>query len=94
MSQLRYLRSRGVSHDRRFEKRNSSTAWNDRRRCWSAQLLTLEGHSGLVSSVHFSLHGSTLASISYKETIEWDLSTYSLIEFIDVEGYVSDLAFR
>jgi WD40 repeat protein len=57
-------------------------------------LHTLEGHSDEVSAVQFSPDGSKLASASYdKKVMVWDLDRNSLVQTIDVGGYVSDLAF-
>ena len=55
---------------------------------------TLEGHSGSVNTVQFSPDGSKLAWSSDDETVTvWDLTTNTPMEEIDVEGYVSELAF-
>jgi WD40 repeat protein len=55
---------------------------------------TLKGHSRGVTAVQFSRDGSKLASASDDGTvIVWDLTTNTLMEEIDVKGFVSDLAF-
>jgi WD40 repeat protein len=59
-----------------------------------ARLHTLEGHSDRVTALQFSADGSKLASASYdKKVIVWDSHKTLPIETIDVEGYVSELAF-
>ena len=55
---------------------------------------TLEGHSHWVTAVQFSRDGRKLASASRDgKVIVWDLTTNTLMEVIDVGGYVPDLAF-
>jgi WD40 repeat protein len=55
---------------------------------------TLEGHAGGVTAVQFSPDGSKLASASDDgKVIVWDLNRFRPTETINVEGYVSDLAF-
>jgi hypothetical protein len=59
-----------------------------------AHLHTLEGHSGWVNAVQFSPDGSKLASASSDNKVKvWDLNTNLPIQIIDVEGYVTNLAF-
>jgi WD40 repeat protein len=59
-----------------------------------AHLHTLEGHSDEVNAVQFSPDGSKLVSASSdKKVMVWDMNTNSLVQTIDVGGYVSDLAF-
>ncbi|KAL2816139.1 WD40-repeat-containing domain protein [Aspergillus granulosus] len=51
---------------------------------WSAELQTLEGHSGLVTSVAFSPNGQLLASGSLDRTVRlWDTATGGLKQTLE-----------
>ena len=74
-----------VSYDKKVMVWNPSTG---------AHLHTLEGHSSGVSVVQFSRDGGKLASASWdKKVMVWDLNTNSLVQTINVGGYVAHLAF-
>ncbi|KAL1997109.1 hypothetical protein VTN49DRAFT_7974 [Thermomyces lanuginosus] len=63
-------------------------------KCWSAELQTLESHTGIISSVAISPNGQLLASGSSDKTIRlWDLPTgelrQTLIDSLHSVNYVS-----
>jgi WD40 repeat protein len=62
---------------------------------WSACLQTLEGHSGVVSSVAFSHDSMRLASASYDSTVKiWDASSGACLQTLEGHsGEVSSVAF-
>ena len=76
----------------------ASASWDNKVMVWNpstgAHLHTLEGHSDVVRAVQFSPDGSKLASASTdNHVIVWDLNINLPIQTIDVEGYVTNLAF-
>jgi WD40 repeat protein len=74
-----------ASHDKKVIVWDASTG---------ARLHTLDGHSAGVRAVQFSADGSKLASVSGdKEVMVWDLHKTPPIETINVEDYVSYVAF-
>jgi WD40 repeat protein len=56
--------------------------------------MTLEGHSNGVTAVQFSSDGSKLGSASHDHTvIVWDPNTGALLQKLDAQQFVSDVAF-
>ncbi|KAH8807278.1 putative wd40 protein [Xylogone sp. PMI_703] len=61
---------------------------------WSAEIQTLEGHSGPINSVAISLNGQLLASSSTDGTIKlWDLTTGELHQTLNVYSNVLSVTF-
>ena len=61
---------------------------------WSAHQQTLEGHSGSVCSVAFSLDGTTLTSASDDKTVQlWDTATGAHKQTLNVDLAICQLSF-